>query len=68
VRLFLTLAEGEDASSARTIFATTDRQLIEILGRAISRRLGVEAAPRLSNLDVARRRRAEEASELEDDD
>ena len=67
MRLFLTLAEGEDASSARTIFATTDRQLIEILGRAISRRLGVEAAPRLGDLDLARRRRTEEAPELQDD-
>jgi hypothetical protein len=63
MRLYLTLAEGEDASSARTIFATTDQQLIDTLARAICRRVGAEPPVRLAEL--SRRRSSPEPGDAE---
>jgi hypothetical protein len=57
MRLYLTLAEGESAATAETIFATCDQQLIDTLARAICRRVGAEPPARLAEL--SRRRRSE---------
>ena len=57
MRLYLTLAEGESAVDARTIWISGDPQLISILARAICRRMGAEPPGRLS--DLSHRRRGE---------
>ena len=54
MRLFLTLAEGESATTAETIWASCDPQLISILARAICRRMGAEPPGRLSDLSHRR--------------
>jgi hypothetical protein len=45
--LYITIAEGENAADAQTIFASSDVALIEAVGKAIARRLGIQTPDRL---------------------
>lgn len=54
-QLYLTIARGESAAKAATIFASCDPELIQTVGRAIARRLAVQTPGRL--LAVAHKRR-----------
>ncbi len=58
-RLYLTIARGESAATAETIFASCDPELIETVGRAVARRLGVQTLGRL--LAVTHKRRGLDA-------
>jgi hypothetical protein len=54
MRLFLSIAEGESAASAKTIFATTDQRLINIVAHAFCRRVGAEVPARLDDISHQR--------------
>jgi hypothetical protein len=43
--LFLTIREGETASSSRPILVTTDQKVIEMVGQHLARRLGRSGFP-----------------------
>lgn len=54
-RLYLTIARGDSAATAETIFASCDPELIQIVGRAMARRLGVQTPDRLREVTHKRR-------------
>ena len=54
-RLYLTIPHGDSAATAETIFASCDAELIQTVGRAIARRLGVQTPGRLFEATRGRR-------------